>query len=141
MCGYCSCRIDESIPQPEGASPSELFDAGNKDLDDRRGKTRSRPRTLINQADPDVVEEWKWSGVPVRYHDGMVCTGETYKSVVKTTLAERAGLKDPSGLFNSSLERKVRRAIDIHEGERVDEEALMALVRSAVVLNESSARR
>ncbi len=133
--------IDEPVTQPEGASPSELIDARIKELDDWRGETLSRLRTLIKQADAEVVEEWKWRGVPVWYHDGMICTGETYKSVVKMTFARGASLKDPSGLFNSSLDGKVRRAIDIHEGDPIDEEALKALVRDAIALNELSARR
>ena len=131
----------ETIPQPEGESPSELIDARIEDLGDWRGETLARLRALIKQADPDVVEEWKWRGVPVWYHDGMICTGETYKSVVKMTFAKGASLKDSSGLFNSSLDGKVRRAIDIHEGERIDEEALKALVRDAVALNELSVQR
>jgi len=121
-------------------SPSALIDARIKELGDWRGKTLSRLRTLIKQADPGVVEEWKW-GVPVWSHDGLICTGETYKNVVKMTFAKGASLKDPSRLFNSSLDAKVRRAIDIHEGDKIDEEALKALVRAAVTLNQSSARR
>jgi hypothetical protein len=124
----------------KGTSPSDLIDARIKELGDWRGKTLSRLRTLIKQADPDVVEEWKWS-VPVWSHDGLICTGETYKTVVKLTFSKGASLKDPSHLFNSSLEGKVRRAIDLHEGEKIDAEALKALVRDAVTLNESSARR
>ncbi len=127
-----------SPSKSKGASPSELIDARIKELGDWRGKTLSRLRTLIKQADPDVVEEWKWRGVPTWYHDGIICTGETYKSVVKMTFAKGASLKDPAGLFNSSLEGNVRRAIDIHEGEKVDEKALKALVRAAVALNESA---
>jgi hypothetical protein len=118
-------------------SPSQLIDARIKELGDWRGKTLSRIRTLIKQADPDVVEEWKWRGVPVWYHDGMICTGETYKSVVKVTFAKGAALSDPSGLFNSSLEGNTRRAIDVHEDEKIDEKALKALVRAAVTLNKS----
>jgi hypothetical protein len=125
----------------KGESPSELIDARIKELADWRGKTLSRLRTLIKQADPDVVEEWKWRGVPVWSHDGLICTGETYKSVVKMTFFKGASLKDPSRLFNSSLAGNARRAIDLHEGEKIDEEALKALVRAAVTLNESSARR
>ena len=121
-------------------SPSSLIDARIKELGDWRGKTLSRLRTLIKRADPKVVEEWKW-GVPVWSHDGLICTGETYKNVVKMTFAKGASLKDPSRLFNSSLDGKVRRAIDIHEGDKIDEEALKALVRAAVTLNQSSARR
>ncbi|HVI74091.1 MAG TPA: DUF1801 domain-containing protein [Anaeromyxobacteraceae bacterium] len=125
----------------KGESPSELIDARIKELGDWRGQTLSRLRTLIKQADPEVVEEWKWRGVPVWSHHGMICTGETYKNVVKLTFAKGASLKDPSRLFNSSLEGNARRAIDVHEGEKIDEEALKALVRAAVTLNESSARR
>jgi hypothetical protein len=122
-------------------SPSQLIDARIKELDDWRGETLSRLRALIKEADPDVVEEWKWRGVPVWSHDGLICTGETYKSVVKTTFAKGASLEDPSGLFNSSLEGNTRRAIDFREGEEFDEEALKALIRAAVTLNESKARR
>ena len=132
----------------KGESPSELIDASIEKLDDWRGKTLSRLRTLIKQADPEVVEEVKWRkpsnsmlGVPVWSHDGIICTGETYKNVVKMTFAKGASLDDPAGLFNSSLDGNTRRAIDIHEGEKIDEEALKALVRAAVALNESSARR
>jgi len=119
----------------KGESPSRLIDARIKELDDWRGKTLSHVRALIKQAEPEVVEEWKWRGVPVWSHDGIICTGETYKSVVKLTFAKGASLKDPSGLFNSSLEGNTRRAIDIHEGEKVDEAALKELIRAAVVLN------
>jgi hypothetical protein len=119
-------------------NPSDLIDARIAELGDWRGETLSRIRTLIKQADPDVIEEWKWKGTPVWSHDGIICTGETYKSVVKMTFAKGASLDDPSGLFNSSLEGNVRRAIDIHEGEKVDEKALKALVRAAVALNTSS---
>src|SRR5712675_592241 len=125
----------------KGESPSKLIDARIKELDDWRGKTLSRVRALIKQAVPGVVEEWKWRGVPVWYHDGMICTGETYKSAVKLTFAKGAALKDPSGLFNSSLEGNTRRAIDFHEGDAIDEEALKALVRAAVTLNTSKAQR
>ena len=126
-------------------SPSREIDARIKKLGDWRGKTLSRVRALIKQADPPVVEEWKWAkasspGVPVWSHDGIICTGETYKSAVKLTFAKGASLKDPSGLFNSSLEGNVRRAIDIHEGDEIDEGAFKALIRSAIALNESSAR-
>ena len=124
----------------EGASPSQLIDARIAELDDWRGETLSRLRALVKEADPEVVEEWKWRGVPVWSHDGMICTGETYKSVVKMTFAKGAALKDPSGLFNSSLEGNTRRAIDFREGEKIDEEALKALVRAAVTLNTSSGR-
>src|SRR5262245_18722402 len=126
--------------QSKGESPSALIDARIKELDDWRGKTLSRLRTLIKQANPEVVEEWKWS-VPVWSHDGLICTGETYKSIVKMTFAKGASLPDPSRLFNSSLDGNVRRAIDLHQGEKIDEEALKALIRAAVVLNGSSARR
>lgn len=126
---------------PASESPSRLIDARIKELGDWRGKTLSRVRTLIKQADPDVVEEWKWRGTPVWSHDGIICTGETYKSVVKLTFAKGASLDDPAALFNSSLEGNVRRAIDIHEDEKIDEKALKALVRAAVGLNSSSKRR
>jgi hypothetical protein len=120
--------------------PSELIDARIKELADWRGMTLSHVRALIMQADPDVVEEWKWRGVPVWYHDGMICTGETYKNVVKLTFAKGAKLEDPSGLFNSSLEGNVRRAIDLREGEDVDADAFKTLIRAALALNRSSAR-
>src|SRR6267154_3708924 len=123
----------------QGESPSRLIDARIKELGDWRGKTLSHVRALIKQADPEVVEEWKWRGVPVWYHDGMICTGETYRSVVKVTFAKGASLKDSSGLFNSSLEGNARRAIDFHEGDEIDEKALKALIRAAVALNTSSA--
>jgi hypothetical protein len=119
--------------------PSQLIDARIQELGDWRGKTLSRLRTLIKEADPDVVEEWKWS-IPVWSHDGLICTGETYKKAVKMTFAKGASLKDPSGLFNSSLEGNTRRAIDFHEGESIDEEALKKLVRAAVTFNKSNAR-
>jgi hypothetical protein len=122
-------------------SPSQLIDARIEELGDWRGETLARVRNLIKQADPEVVEEWRWRGVPVWYHDGMICTGETYKKVVKMTFAKGASLEDPSGLFNSSLEGNVRRAIDFQEGEEIDEEALKALIRAAVALNTSSADR
>jgi hypothetical protein len=124
----------------KGESPSRLIDARIKELSDWRGKTLSRVRALIKQADPDVVEEWKWRGVPVWSHDGLICTGETYKSVVKLTFAKGASLKDPSGLFNSSLEGNVRRAIDLHESDEIDEGAFKVLIRAAVALNTSSSR-
>src|SRR5215203_1405039 len=124
----------------KGESPSRLIDARMKELDDWRGKTLSRVRALIKQADPQVVEEWKWRGVPVWSHDGQICTGETYKSVVKLTFFKGASLKDPSGLFNSSLEGNARRAIDFREGEAIDEDAFRALIRAAVRQNESSGR-
>jgi hypothetical protein len=123
-----------------GESPSRLIDARIGELGDWRGKTLARVRALIKEAVPEIVEEWKWRGVPVWYRDGMICTGETYKSVVKLTFAKGAALADPSGLFNSSLEGNVRRAIDIHEGEDVDAGALKTLIRAAVALNRSSAR-
>ena len=120
-----------------GASPSRLIDARIKELGDWRGETLARVRTLIKQADPVVVEEWKWRGVPVWEHAGIICTGETYKAVVKLTFAKGAALADPSHLFNSSLEGNTRRAIDIHEGDKIDEKALKALIRAAVALNTS----
>ncbi len=123
----------------KGKSPSKLIDARIKELGDWRGKMLSRLRALVKEADPDVVEEWKWRGVPVWSHDGIICTGETYKSVVKMTFAKGAALKDPSSLFNSSLEGNTRRAIDFHEGEKIDEQALKALVREAVALNKAKA--
>jgi hypothetical protein len=121
----------------EGESPSRLIDARIKELGDWRGKMLSHVRALIKQADPDVVEEWKWRGVPVWSDHGQICTGETYKAVVKLTFAKGASLKDPSGLFNSSLEGNTRRAIDLHEGEKLDEKALKALIQAAVALNKS----
>src|SRR5205809_5388893 len=121
----------------KGESPSRLIDARIKELDDWRGKTLAHIRALIKQVDAEVLEEWKWMGTPVWSHDGIICTGETYKSVVKLTFAKGASLKDPARLFNSSLEGNVRRAIDIHEGEEVDESAFKALVRHAVALNSS----
>jgi hypothetical protein len=124
----------------EGESPSRLIDARIRELDDWRGKMLSHIRALIKQADPEVVEEWKWRGVPVWSHDGIICTGETYKSVVKLTFAKGASIEDPTGLFNSSLEGNTRRAIDIHEGEHVDVDAFKTLVRAAVALNRSRAR-
>jgi hypothetical protein len=122
-----------------GAPPSRLIDARIEELDDWRGKTLAHVRALIKQADPEVVEEWKWGGVPVWSHSGIVCTGETYKSVVKVTFAKGASLEDPSGLFNSSLEGNVRRAIDFREGEEIDADAFQTLIRAAVALNRSSA--
>ena len=116
-------------------SPSEQIDARIAELDDWRGETLARVRALVKQADPDVVEEWKWRGVPVWEHDGIICTGETYKEVVKLTFAKGASLDDPSGLFNSSLEGNTRRAIDIREGDEIDEDALKGLVRAAADLN------
>ena len=125
----------------EGKNPSQLIDARIKELGDWRGEMLSRLRALVKEADPEVVEEWKWRGVPVWEHDGMICTGETYKSVVKLTFAKGAALSDPSGLFNSSLDGNTRRAIDFHEGEKIDEKALKTLVRAAVTLNQSKTRR
>jgi hypothetical protein len=122
-------------------SPSQLIDARITELGDWRGTMLSRLRALVKEAVPDVVEEWKWRGVPVWEHDGIICTGETYKSVVKLTFAKGAALKDPSSLFNSSLEGNTRRAIDFHEGEKINEKALKALFRAAVTLNESKAKR
>ncbi|HEY6701891.1 MAG TPA: DUF1801 domain-containing protein [Pseudolabrys sp.] len=123
-----------------GVSPSRLIDARIKELGDWRGKTLAQIRSVIKQADPEVVEEWKWRGVPVWSHAGIICTGETYKSVVKMTFAKGASLEDPSGLFNSSLEGNTRRAIDIHEGDKINEKALKALIRAAVTLNEANAK-
>jgi hypothetical protein len=125
----------------DSKSPSQLIDERIRELGDWRGEVLSRVRALIKEADPEVVEEWKWRGVPTWYHDGIICTGETYKAAVKTTFAKGATLKDPSGLFNSSLEGNVRRAIDFHEGEKINEKALKALVREAVALNESKAKK
>ena len=122
-----------------GDAPSQLIDARIKELGDWRGETLARIRILIKQADPEVIEEWKWRGVPVWSHAGIICTGETYKNVVKMTFAKGASLADPSGLFNSSLEGNTRRAIDFHEGDKIDERALKALIRAAVALNTSSA--
>jgi hypothetical protein len=124
-----------------GGSPSRLIDARIKELGDWRGEMLARVRNLIKQADPEVVEEWKWRGVPVWSHGGLICTGETYKNVVKMTFAKGASLEDPSGLFNSSLEGNTRRAIDLHEGDKIDEKALKALIRAAVALNTSSGGR
>ena len=121
-------------------SPSELINARIEDLGDWRGEMLSRLRALIKEADPEVAEEWKWRGTPVWSHNGLICTGETYKNVVKMTFAKGASLKDPSGLFNSSLEGNVRRAIDFHKGDKLDEKALKALIGAAVALNKSSAR-
>jgi hypothetical protein len=120
--------------------PSQLIDARIKELGDWRGEMLSRLRTLVKEADPEVVEDWKWRGVPVWSHDGLICTGETYKNVVKMAFAKGATLKDPSSLFNSSLDGNTRRAIDFHEGEKIDEEALKTLIRAAVTLNRSSAQ-
>jgi len=124
----------------KGESPSKLIDARIKELGDWRGKTLSRIRSLIKEADPGVVEEWKWRGVPVWSHDGLICTGETYKSVVKLTFLKGARLQDTARLFNASLEGNARRAIDLHEGAKLDEPAFKALIRNAVALNTSSRR-
>jgi hypothetical protein len=124
----------------KGESPSQLIDARIKELDDWRGKTLAQVRALIKRADPEVIEEWKWRGVPVWSHDGIICTGETYKSVVKLTFAKGASLKDPARLFNSSLEGNTRRAIDLHEGDEINADAFKALIRAAAALNGSRAR-
>jgi hypothetical protein len=126
---------------PDGKSPSALIDGRIEELDDWRGEMLSRLRAIVKDADPDVVEEWKWRGVPVWEHDGIVSTGETYKNVVKMTFAKGAALDDPSGLFNSSLDGNTRRAIDFHEGEKINEKALKALIRAAVALNQSKAKK
>jgi hypothetical protein len=125
---------------PNSKSPSQLIDARIEELGDWRGTMLSRLRALVKEADPEVVEEWKWRGVPVWSHDGMICTGETYKNIVKLTFAKGAALNDPAGLFNSSLEGNTRRAIDFHEGEKINEKALKTLVRAAVTLNEAKTR-
>ena len=130
-----------SIEAKGGESPARLIDARIKELSDWRGEMLARVRALIKEADPDVVEEWKWRGVPVWEHDGIICTGETYKSVVKMTFAKGASLDDPSGLFNSSLEGNVRRAIDIREGEKMNESAFKTLIRAAVALNGSKRKK
>jgi hypothetical protein len=124
----------------ESKSPSQLIDARIEELGDWRGTMLGRLRGLVKEADPEIVEEWKWRGVPVWSHDGLICTGETYKNLVKMTFAKGASLKDPAGLFNSSLDGNARRAIDFHEGATIDEEALKSLVRAAVTLNKSTAR-
>jgi hypothetical protein len=131
--------MEKSGPQ-EGKSPAQLIDGRIKELGDWRGEMLSRLRTLMKEADPDVVEEWKWRGVPTWYHDGIICTGETYKTVVKMTFAKGAALKDPSGLFNSSLDGNTRRAIDFHEGEKINEKALKTLFRAAVTLNTTNTK-
>ncbi|MES2294262.1 MAG: DUF1801 domain-containing protein [Pseudomonadota bacterium] len=131
--------MKKSGPQT-GKSPSQLIDARIKELADWRGEMLARLRALVKQADPDVVEEWKWRGVPTWYHDGILFTGETYKAVVKMTFAKGAALKDPSRLFNSSLEGSTRRAIDFHEGDKINEKALKALIRAAVTLNTAKAK-
>jgi hypothetical protein len=122
-------------------TPAQLIDARIKELGDWRGEMLGTLRKLVKDADPDVVEEWKWRGVPTWYHDGIICTGETYKAVVKMTFAKGAALDDPAGLFNSSLEGNTRRAIDFHEGEKINAKALKALIRAAVALNESKAKK
>jgi hypothetical protein len=128
--------MKKSGPQ-ESKSPAQLIDARIEELGDWRGQMLSRLRALVKEADPEVIEEWKWRGVPVWSHDGLICTGETYKNVVKMTFAKGAALKDPVGLFNSSLEGNTRRAIDFREGEQIDEQALKTLLRAAVTLNKS----
>src|SRR3954462_14156785 len=128
--------MKKKVGSKKDESPAQLIDARIEELDDWRGETLARVRALIKQADPEVTEEWKWRGVPVWSHGKMICTGETYKNVVKLTFAKGASLEDPSGLFNSSLEGNVRRAIDIHEGDEIDEDAFTALIREAVSLNE-----
>ena len=122
-------------------APSELIDGRIEELGDWRGETLAKLRSLIKETDPGIVEEWKWRGVPTWYHDGIVCTGETYKAIVKVTFAKGASLDDPAGLFNSSLEGNTRRAIDFHEGDKVDTKAFKALVKAAIALNESKTRR
>jgi hypothetical protein len=132
--------MKKATVKPSGTkqdSPARLIDARIKELGDWRGAMLAQVRALIKQADPEVVEEWKWRGVPVWSHAGIICTGETYKAVVKMTFAKGASLEDPTGLFNSSLEGNTRRAIDIREGDKIDEKALKALIRAAVVLNAS----
>ena len=126
---------------PKSKSPSQLIDERIEELGDWRGEMLGRLRAAVKEADPEVVEEWKWRGVPVWEHDGQICTGETYKNVVKMTFAKGASLEDPSGLFNSSLEGNVRRAIDFHEGDKIDKKALKALIRAAVDLNKTKGRR
>jgi hypothetical protein len=133
-------NMEKSAPT-KGKTPSQLIDERIKELNDWRGTTLARLRALIKEADNEVVEEWKWRGVPVWYHDGMICTGESYKSVVKLTFAKGAALKDPSGLFNSSLEGNVRRAIDVAEGEKINEKAFKTLIRAAVALNQSKVKK
>ncbi len=134
-------RKSGSTEEKESASPSALIDARIEELGDWRGETLARVRALIRQADPDVIEEWKWRGVPVWSHAGIICTGETYKSVVKLTFAKGASLEDPSRLFNASLDGNTRRAIDLHEGGKIDEKALKALIRAAVALNTAAKPR
>jgi hypothetical protein len=129
------------MAKQESRSAAQLIDARIEELGDWRGTMLSRIRALVKEADPDVVEEWKWRGVPTWSHDGIICTGETYKTVVKMTFAKGASLNDPSGLFNSSLEGNTRRAIDFHEGDKINARALITLIRAAVALNESKTRR
>jgi hypothetical protein len=136
-----SMKKSGSTEGKEGASPSRMIDARIKELGDWRGETLARIRGIIKQVDPDVVEEWKWRGVPVWEHDGIICTGETYKAVVKMTFARGAALDDPTDLFNSSLEGNTRRAIDFYQGDKIDEKALKALIREAVALNTSARAR
>ncbi|HEV3266946.1 MAG TPA: DUF1801 domain-containing protein [Acidimicrobiales bacterium] len=131
--------MDKSSPK-KSKTPSQLIDERIEELGDWRGTTLARLRALIKEVDPDVVEEWKWRGVPVWYHDGMICTGESYKKVVKLTFAKGASLNDPSGLFNSSLDGNVRRAIDFAEGEKINEKALKTLVRAAMAMNKSTSK-
>ena len=138
-------RVMQTVGSAEGDSPSRLIDARIRELGDWRGQTLARIRAVVREADPDVVEEWKWRkasnpGTPVWSHDGIICTGETYKGIVKMTFAKGASLPDPSGLFNSSLEGNTRRAIDFHESDKVDAKALKALIRAAVKLNTSKGR-
>jgi hypothetical protein len=130
-------KASDSKTENQGDSPSKLIDAKIEELGDWRGERLAQVRSLVKEADPEVVEEWKWRGVPTWYHDGIICTGETYKDKVKMTFAKGASLDDPAGLFNAGLEGNTRRAIDIHEGEEIDAEALKALIRTAVALNES----
>jgi hypothetical protein len=132
---------NSSATKADGASPSRMIDGRIKELGDWRGEMLKRIRGLIKEADPDIVEEWKWRGVPVWEHDGIICTGETYKAVLKMTFAKGAALDDPAGLFNSSLEGNVRRAIDFHEGAKINEKALKALIRAAAALNTSNAKK
>jgi hypothetical protein len=132
-----NAKKGDSRKMAENPNPSQLIDGRIEDLGDWRGETLARIRALIREADPEVVEEWKWRGVPTWCHDGIVCTGETYKKVVKMTFARGASLEDPAGLFNSSLDGNTRRAIDIHEGEEIDEQGLKALIQAAVALNRS----
>ncbi|MBO1042154.1 DUF1801 domain-containing protein [Brucella pituitosa] len=132
---------DNAVNADDDKEPSQLIDARIRELADWRGETLAKVRTIIRQADPEIIEEWKWRGVPVWSHTGIICTGETYKSVVKLTFAKGASLADPSALFNSSLEGNVRRAIDIHEGEAINEDALQVLVSAAIVLNKAKPPR